>query len=183
MQDRSAGPLEEPESFEHHARLLDAAIRRQKARTIFYLTWANRHRPETQAVLTKAYERMAEELGAHFFQKGVRETDPRLAAKNPELRAKLFKMPCTDVYLQLGIYWNGDVVPCAYANNGNEIFGNVARDSLETIWQTAAYREFRRRVTAATQDPERAPELCAGCLRWNATGEAPNLEDRTAGDV
>jgi hypothetical protein len=64
LQDRSGGPLEEPESFERHAGLLDAEIRRQGARTIFYMTWANRTRPDTQAILTEAYTKAARILGA-----------------------------------------------------------------------------------------------------------------------
>ena len=64
LQDRSGGPLEEFESFRQHARLLHEAINKQGAGTIFFMTWANRTRPETQAVLTDAYEKIAAELGA-----------------------------------------------------------------------------------------------------------------------
>jgi hypothetical protein len=71
LQDRSGGPLEEPEYFAHHAGLLDAEIRKQDAETIFYLTWANRTRPETQAVLTGAYTKMARELGAILAPVGL----------------------------------------------------------------------------------------------------------------
>jgi hypothetical protein len=64
LQDRSAGPLENRESFERHARLLDATIRAQGARTVFYMTWAKRAQPETQALLSEAYGAIARELGA-----------------------------------------------------------------------------------------------------------------------
>ncbi len=64
LQDRSGGPLEEFESFRQHARLLHEEIKKQGAGTIFFMTWANRARPETQAVLTDAYEKIAAELGA-----------------------------------------------------------------------------------------------------------------------
>jgi len=64
LQDRSGGPLEEPNSFEHHAGLLDAEIQNQGAKTVLYMTWANRQRPETQAMLTDAYTRIAEKIGA-----------------------------------------------------------------------------------------------------------------------
>ena len=64
LQDRSAGPLENRESFERHARLLEATIRSQGARTVFYMTWAKRARPETQALLSEAYGAIARELGA-----------------------------------------------------------------------------------------------------------------------
>jgi hypothetical protein len=71
LQDRSGGPLEEPESFERHAGLLDSEIRKQAARTIFYMTWANRTRPDTLAVLTEAYTKMAQGLGAILSPVGL----------------------------------------------------------------------------------------------------------------
>ena len=71
LQDRSGGPLEEPDSFAHHAELLDAEILKQGARTIFYMTWSNRTRPETQAVLAGAYATMAQELGAILAPVGL----------------------------------------------------------------------------------------------------------------
>ena len=71
LQDRSGGPLEEPESFKHHAEFLDSEIRKQAARTIFYMTWANLTRPDSQAVLTEAYTKMAQELGAILSPVGL----------------------------------------------------------------------------------------------------------------
>jgi len=71
LQDRSGGPLEEPDSFVRHAGLLDAEIRKQDARTIFYMTWANRLRPQSQAVLADAYGMMAHKLGAFLAPVGL----------------------------------------------------------------------------------------------------------------
>ncbi len=71
LQDRSGGPLEEPASFERHAGLLNAEINKQGAGTIFYMTWANRTRPETQAVLAEAYTRIARKLGALLAPVGL----------------------------------------------------------------------------------------------------------------
>ena len=71
LQDRSGGPLEEPDSFVHHARLLDADIQKQGARTIVYMTWANRQRPETQAALTEAYTNLGRELKAGIAPVGM----------------------------------------------------------------------------------------------------------------
>ena len=71
LQDRSGGPLEDPESFERHAGLLDSEIRKQAARTIFYLTWANRTRPDTQRVLAEAYAKIARKLGAILSPVGL----------------------------------------------------------------------------------------------------------------
>lgn len=71
LQDRSGGPLEELESFRTHARLLDEVIRRQGAKTIFYMTWANKSRPGTQKILVDAYGQTAAELGAGLAPVGL----------------------------------------------------------------------------------------------------------------
>jgi hypothetical protein len=71
LQDRSGGPLEEPDSFVRHAGLLDAEIRKRDARTIFYMTWVNRTRPGSQAMLADAYGRMALECGAAVAPVGL----------------------------------------------------------------------------------------------------------------
>jgi hypothetical protein len=64
LQDRSGGPLEEPDLFTRHARLLDAEIRKQGAKTVLYMTWANRQLPHTQPTLTAAYTNLAKEISA-----------------------------------------------------------------------------------------------------------------------
>ena len=71
LQDRSGGPLEDPDSFQRHARLLDAEIKKLGADTIFYLTWAKRDYPASQARLTEAYRRMAHELNAILAPVGI----------------------------------------------------------------------------------------------------------------
>lgn len=84
LQDRSGGPLEEPESFKRHAGLLDTEIRKQGAKTILFLTWANRFRPETQAVITDAYRMAAHNLHAILSPVGlaweaIHRMEPELA--------------------------------------------------------------------------------------------------------
>lgn len=71
LQDRSGGPLEEPASFMQHAHLLDDAIKKRGAKTILYMTWANRQRPETQAALTQAYTDLATALKAGIAPVGM----------------------------------------------------------------------------------------------------------------
>ena len=83
LQDRSGGPLENLNSFQKHARLLNAEIQQAGAATIMYMTWANLSRPETQTLLTEAYRRMAVELGAELAPVGlawrnVIESSPRI---------------------------------------------------------------------------------------------------------
>jgi hypothetical protein len=71
LQERSGGPLEDLDSFIRHAQLLDKEIRNQGAKTLLFLTWANRSRPDTQAVLAEAYKKTAEKLNAAFAPVGL----------------------------------------------------------------------------------------------------------------
>ena len=71
LQDRSGGPLEDADAFQKYARLLDAEIKKLNAETIFYLTWARRDHPASQARLTEAYSRMAHELDAMLAPVGI----------------------------------------------------------------------------------------------------------------
>jgi hypothetical protein len=71
LQDRSGGPIEDLNSFQKHARLLDAEIKKHGAATLLYMTWANQNRPETGIVLADAYRRMADELGAYLVPIGL----------------------------------------------------------------------------------------------------------------
>jgi len=71
LQDRSGGPLEALESFQRHARMLDEEIKKQLARTILFMTWANRSRPETQSLLADAYANVARELDAILAPVGL----------------------------------------------------------------------------------------------------------------
>jgi len=71
LQDSSGGPLEELESFQTHARRLDGEIRRQGAKTVFYMTWANKSRLNTQKILADAYGQIAAELDAGLAPVGL----------------------------------------------------------------------------------------------------------------
>jgi len=71
LQDRSGGPLEDLESFQKHARLLDAEIKKLGAATLLYMTWTNQNHSDTGIILADAYRRMASELGAFLAPVGL----------------------------------------------------------------------------------------------------------------
>ena len=71
LQDRSGGPLEELDSFTRYAGLLDAEIRKQGAKTILFLTWCNRSRPDTQSAIADAYGKTAQKLHAALAPVGM----------------------------------------------------------------------------------------------------------------
>lgn len=110
--------------------------------------------------------KMAKEIGIHFFTKGYRESVPSLAPENSAYRSKYHQKPCKDIYHQLGIYWNGDVVPCCYDVDGKKIMGNLLKQSLNEIWDGMKYRDFRKRVDDFKKSPDNEPDICKNCLRW-----------------
>jgi hypothetical protein len=91
LQDRAGGPLEERESFEAPSRLLDQEIKKLGAQTVFYMTWALKSEPQTQAALTEAYRSVTEELGAKLAPVGLaweraHQSDSELNLYHPDGR-------------------------------------------------------------------------------------------------
>ncbi len=71
LQGRSGDPLEAGESMHYHARLLDAEIKKENAKSVFFMTWANRKKPETQKIIAEAYEAIAADLKAVLAPVGL----------------------------------------------------------------------------------------------------------------
>ena len=64
LQEQSTLPIKNPRRMHENVRLFDEVIRASGAQTVLYLTWARRHAPETQALITRAYREIGAELGA-----------------------------------------------------------------------------------------------------------------------
>jgi radical SAM protein with 4Fe4S-binding SPASM domain len=111
-------------------------------------------------------QKVAREIGIPFIAKTFAESVPELMPANPKYRRNLQAKPCTDIYRSIGVFWNGDVVPCCYDLIGKEIMGNIGEQTLAEIWNSEKYVDFRRRVDNAVNDPDSEPELCKTCLKW-----------------
>jgi hypothetical protein len=70
LQEQSTLPIKNARRMHENVRLFDEAIRAAGARTVLYLTWARRHAPETQALITRAYREIGTELGAEVAPVG-----------------------------------------------------------------------------------------------------------------
>ncbi len=84
VQDRSGGPLEEKRALRKYAGRLHGEVRKQGAKTLLYMTWANQAKPETQKVITRVYVQLARELGAQVAPVGMAWESA--AAMNPGVR-------------------------------------------------------------------------------------------------
>lgn len=71
LQERSGGPLEAAKRMWEHARKLDGLIRSQEGRTVFYMTWAPRSKPQEQTEIAAAYQKIADELDSLIAPVGL----------------------------------------------------------------------------------------------------------------
>jgi len=71
MQDLSNQALANPQSMAQYGKLLAEAAVKQKAKPAFYMTWAWANQPESQSVITKAYQSLAQEAHATLIPAGV----------------------------------------------------------------------------------------------------------------
>jgi hypothetical protein len=81
LQDNSYGPIKLKEEMYEYGPKLDAEIKKHKARTIFYMTWARQNISTMQAPLAKAYQELAHKLNAEVAPVGLAwqaalKTDP-----------------------------------------------------------------------------------------------------------
>ena len=71
LQENSMYPIKQPKSMAEYGAKLDAAAKRQGAKTIYYLTWARQNTPETQDTLNKSYFDLASECQATVAPVGI----------------------------------------------------------------------------------------------------------------
>ena len=64
LQEQSTRPFSNRDAFFKYARLLGAEIKKTKAKTLFYETWAAKATPDEQPKLTEAYDSIGHELGS-----------------------------------------------------------------------------------------------------------------------
>lgn len=69
-------------------------------------------------------------------------------------------MPCPFPWQYMVIQWNGDIVPCCRDYNGVLTLGNVAEQSLQEIWASTEYVEFRKKMVQGTD----LSSYCRECM-------------------
>ena len=56
-------------------------------------------------------------------------------------------------------------MPCCMISTPDRLnFGNAAEDGIATVWNNAAYQDFRERLESETP-----PEVCRGCAVYTGT--------------
>jgi hypothetical protein len=87
LQGQSREPINPKKSakFEKAARALDGMIRAAGAKTVFFMTWAYKHKPEMSEPLAEAYTRIGNELDALVAPVGLAFARDRAEAPATEL--------------------------------------------------------------------------------------------------
>jgi MoaA/NifB/PqqE/SkfB family radical SAM enzyme len=94
--------------------------------------------------------------------------DPRESLHGDEATAARPWMSCNRPWYLAYVTAHGDMLPCCFApfittDLAPVTLGNVLRDSLASVWNGAAYQEFRRRFQTDTP-----ASICAGCgSKWS----------------
>jgi len=70
LQEQSTLPVKNPVRYHENVRLFAAEIATRHARAVLYLTWSRQQAPQTQEVITRAVEDIAEEVGARVVPVG-----------------------------------------------------------------------------------------------------------------
>lgn len=104
--------------------------------------------------------RLAASGGEKISSQGTFEAMQALDEENP-WRA------CTRPWRLMYVQASGDVSPCCFApftgEKGGPVLGNVFQQSVEEIWQGAAYQKFRQAFLTNTP-----PQCCEGCgAKWS----------------
>ncbi len=75
------------------------------------------------------------------------------------------RKPCLEAYSGLVVQADGNIGPCGRDYNGISNFGNIFYQSIEDIWHSKAYKDFRH----AHENPELLVNypLCSGCREWD----------------
>jgi radical SAM protein with 4Fe4S-binding SPASM domain len=101
--------------------------------------------------------RAAAELGVRLR---LPRTRPRRHAASVKGRERC-DWPWRGAYIS----YAGDAMPCCMIATPDRMnFGNMGRDGVVRIWNSAEYRRFREQL-----DSDDPPEICRGCAVYNGT--------------
>jgi radical SAM protein with 4Fe4S-binding SPASM domain len=95
----------------------------------------------------------------------------------PLLKEKDFLlMPCSAIFENMVILWNGDTTPCCMDIEGELNTGNVFKNSIRKIWNGRQYKNLR---SAVTEGKYELLELCRACTQGIGKERSVILPDST----
>lgn len=165
LQDHSLQAIDKPELLAEYARKFDELIKKQGARTLFYLTWARQHQPEKQAVITKAYVNAARELSASVAPVGI--AWQRVLRERPDVVLHFDDRSHPNVagtYLTACVFYAAlfdEPPPNLVPKISNQRTGDPEQvpAELATYLRTVAFEVVRSPGTWANSAPATAPKI------------------------
>ena len=82
---------------------------------------------------------------------------PEANITSGELKDNVPSTPCIQVWRNLNINCDGSVVPCCFDNDNKYVMGNVAEQSINDIWNSQRFRDFRKKQSM------REIDICYRC--------------------
>lgn len=73
------------------------------------------------------------------------------------------RYPCDRLWYLLAIHWDGAVSPCVCDWNGENVIGDVKRQSIKEIWHSDILMNYRANHINGTFEKIK---LCSVCTRW-----------------
>ena len=73
------------------------------------------------------------------------------------------RLPCTQLWKVLNVFWNGQVSSCCHDALGDMVLGNIKESSMKELWNSKKANEFRTKHTK--NDLEGT--ICKTCTEWD----------------
>jgi MoaA/NifB/PqqE/SkfB family radical SAM enzyme len=70
---------------------------------------------------------------------------------------------CRSLWSSLFVNTGGRVTPCCQSYRDGDVFANLIEDDLDSVWNSARYREARRLFTIPLADGSKVPMPCRDC--------------------
>ena len=61
------------------------------------------------------------------------------------------------------ITWDGRMIPCCFDKDAQHVMGDVKQDSLEDIWQSEPYQNFRKQLISGRGEIDICTNCSEGC--------------------
>lgn len=73
---------------------------------------------------------------------------------------------CWKMWHSCVITWDGKVVPCCFDKDAHHTLGNVSKSSLDEVWRSPAYQQFRKQVLHSRSSIEMCQNCTEGTKVW-----------------
>lgn len=106
---------------------------------------------------------LADSVYAHNLDGMVPWLGNVMMTDNEEKEKNANRLPCTQLWKVLNVFWNGQVSSCCHDALGDMVLGNIKESSMKELWNSKKANEFRTKHTK--NDLEGT--ICKTCTEWD----------------